>query len=700
MERVIEASQLTPQKTEVSREEKDHFAAHDADGQTFESQRVDKEISRRQLIDKLNNLNFQDRPIHIVFRHKLYPRDLNLRAYPQPCHDARLACRWADPFDFNQLAESYTFHHLYVPKGQQFLEVVPEVRSINEEQILFSLPETCREISTRKLLRYQCAGITAYMFQNGATYFGRLIDYGAWQFRTAVATLPPQTFRWIDDDSPVTIVFAKGNNTLYSGECRIIRHDRGLQERHYTLEPLHRQIRRFQPREFRTTRHTLTPPPDVTFEHPLFGKLVNLKVQDISGAGLSVQEEEAAAVLLPGLIIPNLELAFSDGSSLQCMAQVVYCKPERDDRSAPCMRCGLAILDISVEDHIRLLGLMHQATDAHCYVCNKVDMSALWDFFFETGFIYPQKYEFIQANKEHIKATYEKLYNHSPSIASHFIYKQNGRIMAHAATMRFYESSWMLHHHAAIRNSHNRGGLIVLNQSGRFINESHRLYSMKMDYVFCYFRPENKFPSHVFGGSARNIRNPKICSLDLFAYFHHGFTVPAVKDFPNYWQMDDVREDDLNDLQTFYENQSGGLMLQGLHLSPDRYDCSGLIEAFHKIGLKRERHLFALRYRDKLCAILMANVADLGLNMSDLTNAVTIIVIDPQPLTHDIVQTAIDRIEYVYAAREVPVLLYPQTAAKRMGIESEKSYCLWVYDTHNLDYYFKFLKRLLKFIQH
>lgn len=700
MERGIEATRLTPHSAEVTPEERDHITAPASETQTFESQTTQKEISRRQLIDKLNNLNFQDRTIEIVFRHKLYARDLTLRAHPLPCDDARLACRWADPFDFNQLVESYTFHHLYVPKGQQFLKVVPDVRSINEEQILFSLPETCREISARRLQRHQCTGISAYMFQNGATYFGRLIDCGAWQFRVCVATMPPQTFRWVDDEAPATIVFAKGNNTLYSGECRIIRHDRGLQERHYTVEPLHRHIRRFQPKEFRTTRHKLTPPPDVTFEHPLFGKLINLKVHDISGSGLSVEEEESTAVLLPGLIIPNMELAFSDGSSLRCMAQVVYCKPYQDDRQTLRIRCGLAILDISVEDHIRLLGLMHQATDAHCYVCSKVDMSALWDFFFETGFIYPQKYEFIQANKEHIKATYEKLYNHSPSIASHFIYKQNGRIMAHAAIMRFYESSWMLHHHAAIRSAHNRGGLIVLNQSGRFINESHRLYSMKMDYVFCYFRPENKFPSHVFGGSARNIRNPKICSLDLFAYYHHSFGSSNGKDLPRYWQLDDVRREDLNDLQTFYETQSGGLMLPGLHLSPERYDCSGLIGAFHKIGLKRERHLFSLRYRDKLCAIIMANVADLGLNMSDLTNAITAIVVDPQPLTYDIVQTAVNRIAHVYDTKEVPVLLYPHSGAARMGIESEKSYCLWVYDTQNLDYGFKFLKRLLKFIQH
>jgi hypothetical protein len=700
MERVIEVVQLTPRSTEVSRQEKDQIRAADRDRQSVGSPDIEKEISQRQLIDKLNNLNFQNSTLNIVFRHKQYPRELTLHAYPQPCQDARLTCRWVDRLDFDALIENFAFHRLYVPKGQQFLEVIPEVRSINEEHIVFSLPERCTETSVRKLQRHRCNGVSAYIFQNGATYYGQLIDYGALQFRVSVATLPPQTFRWIDEGAAVTIVFAKDNNTIYSGECRIVRHNGGLQERQYTLEPVHRQFRRFSPREFRTTRQPLTPAPDVCFQHPLFGQRISLKVNDLSGSGFSVEEDESSAVLLPGLILPQVDLTFGDGSSLKCMVQVVYCKSYHD-RKEPYVRCGLVILDITVEDHIRLLALMHQASDVHCYVSSKVDMSALWDFFFETGFIYPQKYEFIQANKEHIKETYEKLYNNSPSIASHFIYKQNGRILAHLATIRFYESSWMLHHHAAIRSSHNRGGLAVLNQSGRFINESHRLYAMKMDYAFCYFRPENKFPSHVFGGSARNINNPKICSIDLFAYFHHRFGIAgAIKKLPGAWRLDEVGIEDLNDLHNYYENLSGGLMLQGLHLNPDRFDCSGLMRAFHKIGLKRERHVFALRYRDKLCAVIMANAADLGLNMSDLTNAVTFIEVDSRPLTGEIVHSVLDQLSHVYRTTDVPVLVYPHTAPARMGIETEKNYCLWVYDTLNLDYYFRYLKRLLKFIQH
>ena len=690
-----------PAATEVSGVEKDQIAHSTASPPAPKEEIPQKNLSLKQLINKINHLNFQDLNITVVFSHNKYERSLHLAAYPLPCQDHRLVCEWMDPIDIEQLLESYQFRCLSIPKGQQLIEVHPELRSISEKQVVFILPEMCREISERKIHRFRCHDIKVFMFQNGALFNGELVDYGSFQFRILIGTTPPQNYRWIDTETPVTIVFTKGNQTLYSGECKIVKHDNGLQQRNLILEPTKRQVRRFIPRKFRSSRQRLSPSLDAVFTHPLFPKTINLKVIDISGSGFSVEEEDHLAVLLPGLIIPDLALSFSDGSSAHCVAQVVYSKAQRMGATGSILRCGITILDMAIDDHIKLLALLHQANDAHAYLCNKVDMDALWDFFFETGFIYPQKYEFIRNNKDKIKDTYEKLYHLSPSIASHFLYQENGRILAHMAMIRFYENAWMIHHHAAVRSSNNRGGLMVLNQVSRFINDSHRLYSMKMDYVFCYYRPDNKFPNHVFGGTARNIRNPQICSVDDFAYFHYILdTTEEHAELNGNWQLVPAVGEDLLDLQTFYENASGGLMLRGLHLHPDQMDCSALVAEYQDLGLKRDRHIFALNHRDKLCAIVVVNAADMGLNMSDLTNSVQFFVTHGTHLTHEVIQNTIAHISSYLELSEIPVLFYPRKAAIQAGVEFEKTYCLWVYDTHqNLDHYFRFLKRLLKFIQ-
>jgi hypothetical protein len=700
MERAPRVASPSP-ATELSCSEKDQIAQFAQLPTAPEEIPAQKNLRLKQLINSINHINFQDLTITVVFQHNKYKRVLNLAAYPLPCQDQRLVCQWVDPIDIEQVQDAYQFHCLYIPKGQELIEVHPELRSISERQVTFILPEVSKEISERKIHRYRSQGIAVFMFQNGALLQGELADYGSFQFRIVVQITPPQNFRWIDIQSPVTIVFAKGKQTLYSGDCKIVKHDHGFQKRHFILEPVNRQIRRFAPRKFRSTRQKLSPSLDAIFMHPLFQKTINLKVIDISGSGFSVEEEDHLAVLLPGLIIPDLSLSFSDGSAARCIAQVVYSKPCRQGAIGSILRCGVAILDMEIEDHVKLLALLHQANDANAYLCNKVDMAALWDFFFETGFIYPQKYEFIRNNKEKIKQTYERLYHLSPSIASHFIYQENGRIMAHMAMIRFYENAWMLHHHAAVRSSNNRGGLMVLNQASRFINDSHRLSSMKMDYVFCYYRPDNKFPNHVFGGTARNIRNPQVCSLDDFAYFHHKIDhseKPA--ELSGNWQLIPASEEDLLDLQTFYENHSGGLMLRGLHLHPDQMDGSDLAAAYRKIGLKRDRHIFALNHRDKLCAVVVINMADMGLNMSDLTNSVQFFVTNGKHLTCEVIQNTIAQVADYLEFTEIPVLFYPREAAQQAGVEYEKTYCLWVYDTHqNQDLYFRFLKRLLKFIQ-
>ncbi len=691
---------LPPPNSEVSLNEKEQITTSSAPSMHTEDGLHTVKFSQKQLINKLNHLNFSDHKITIIFKHIKYARTLTLTAQPLPCDSEKLVCNWTEPIDIEQLIESYQFECFYLPKDQQLLEVKPELKTISDTQIAFILPQMCHEVSERKIDRYRCRDVSVYMFQNSALFCGELVDYGASQFRIQIHKTPPQTYRWIDANSPATIVFTKGPLTLFSGQCRIVKQDMGQEVRHLILEPINRQLRRFTPRQFRSSRQKLMPSPDVVFNHPFFSKSFSLKVFDISGSGFSVEEEGHLAVLLPGMILPEADLRFSDGVTVRCMAQVVHSKLHHQSHLGPVLRCGLAILDMAVNDHIKLLALLHQASDSNAYLCHKVDMESLWNFFFETGFIYPEKYEFIQANKEKIKATYEKLYHQSPSIASHFIYQENGRILAHMAMIRFYEKSWLIHHHAAVRSSYNRGGLMVLNHVGRFINDSYRLASMKMDYVFCYFRPENKFPSQVFGGTARNIRNPQICSLDTLAYVHYTPDKSKSAELPNTWQLAPADNDDLLDLQTFYDNHSGGLMLRGLHLQSDQVDGRQLTAAFHRIGLKRDRHIMALRHRDRLCALVVVDVADLGLNMSDLTSSVKFIIVNSKHLTLELIRSTITSVSHYLELNQIPVLFYPKEAADQVGVDYEKTYCMWVYDTHrNIDHYYKFLKRLLKFIK-
>lgn len=677
--------------------ENDHKISQLIDqGTKDEYLKKEKELRKEDLINILNYVNFQDGSILINFKHVKFDQIISQRAKPLPCLGDKLECVWAEPDKIQQKLISYKFKEILVPCDKKLLLIKPDDISITEKGVNLILPETCYEVDSRKQRRHLCKGIKAQLIQNSVLFKGDLIDFNAASFRVEITAVPPQTFQWIDSESPVNLIFSNEHETLYSGGCRIVKQDFGQKKRVYVIEPLNRQTRRFKQKEFRSTRQELVPSPNIIFRHPFTKKNNNLKVFDISGSGFSVEEDTYHAILFPGLIIPELEINFANSFNIKCKAQVVYKKNVGEEKKNNWAKCGLAVLDMELEDHGRLSALLHLAKNRSSYICNIVDLDDLWNFFFKSGFIYPKKYAFLQANKDKIKETYKKLYTQKTKIAKHFIYQDKSRILGHMAMIRFYENAWLIHHHAADRSVSRRAGLVVLDQIGRFINDSHRLGSIQMNFVFCYFRPENKFPNRVFGGVTGNTKDPKGCSLDTFAYFHYQKIFNSELKLSEPWELIKTQPEDLLDLKSFYEHSSGGLMLNALELEQSSGNLDELSKEYQKLGLKRERHLVSLKKDGRLKAVVVINISDIGLNLADLTSTIQVMVVDSDDFTKEIFHLMVSELSKKFEQNEIPVLLYPVEYAENHSIPYEKLYNLWVLNMQYTDHYFRHLKLLLK----
>lgn len=655
-----------------------------------------KEIRKKYLINKLNYINFQDGTILVNFKHIIYDNTVSHRAKPQPCLGEELKCLWIEADKISQQLSSYKFQEVVIPNGKKLILVKSNEINIDDTGIRLVLPDTCWETSPRKMRRHSCKGVKVQLIQNSASFFGVLVDFSTASFRVDITANPPQTFQWIHPDIPVDLIFSDDNGILYSGECRILKQTGDHKTRSYVLKPVRYQVQRFKPKEFRSIRQKLVPSPSIIFMHPFTEKMVNLKVIDLSGSGFSVEEDRCNAVLLPGMIIPELELNFASNFSVKCKTQAVYRQFMGEEEDNDLVKCGIAILDMSIEDHGRLLALLHQAADDHSYISNRVNMDDLWDFFFESGFIYPKKYVFLEANKEKIKSIYKKLYTQNQKIARHFIYQEKDRIQGHVAMIRFYENAWLIHHHAARQPGIKRSGIAVLDQIGRFSNASHSLYSLHMDYLFCYFRPENKFPNRVFGGVAKEIKNPKASSLNTFAYFHYQKGSNRELNLPEPWKLIKAESEDLLELEKYYEHKSGGLMLDALDIKSVMVDCDDLSKEYQKLGFKKEKYLFSLKSDVHLKAIFMVSISDVGLNMSDLTNCIKVFVLDSNGLSKNILYLTLSFLSAKFEQDEIPVLIYPVTYTEIQSIPYEKLYRLWVLNTQYGDQYFRCLKTLFK----
>ncbi|WP_129125677.1 PilZ domain-containing protein [Geomonas oryzae] len=651
----------------------------------------EKEVGLNKLINKLNFINFQEESILVNFRHTKYPRTVTIEAAPLPCLNNKLECRWITTDAMNASTVGCVFDNIFVVSGHRLIMAEPELISIDEEGATFLLPDKCIEVNYRKSRRHPCQGIAVELFQNGARLNGTLLDFSALSFRVEATGDGSRNFNWINDEAPVQVIFSDDHTTLYSAECRIATQTLGNSRRIYVLEPLQAHMRRFKAKEVRSLRHELLPLPNAVFRHPFSHRNIDLKVLDISGSGFSVCEDFESSVLLPGMIIPDLELRIGNGFATRCSAQVIYREDKPLKEKSSLVKCGLCFLDMDIRDHVSLLSILYLAKDKHSYISTQIDLDALWQFFFDSGFIYPEKYHYVQANKAQLKETYRRLYTENPSIARHFVYQEHGTILGHLAMLRFYRGSWLVHHHASNKAESSLGGLIVLNHLSHSTNDSYNLKSSKMDYLICYYRPDNKFPNRVFGEAVQAMGDKKGCSIDTFAYFHYHRTFSDNWNFSGPWSLTRTTREDLFDLEAFYEQHSGGLMLNAFDLEPG-CDCGELAQDYREAGFKLERHLYTLKRGGTAKAVVMVNISDIGLNLSDLTNCITVLIIDQEQFPKDILLIALSIITHKYQQNDLPVLVYPASYAEHTSLPFERKYTLWAFNiqTHTS----KFIKYL------
>jgi hypothetical protein len=234
-----------------------------------------------------------------------------------------------------------------------------------------------------------------------------------------------------------------------------------------------------------------------------------------------------------------------------------------------------------------------------------------------------------------------------------------------------------------------KAGLVVLKQISSYVNDLSHLHSAHLNYVFLYFRPENKFPNRFFGGFAKSLNDQNICSLDTFAYFHYKNTASSNSSLPDTWALTEIRLEDHAELKRFYGFTSGGLMMEAfdLHSAPAVPDV--LAQEYQQQGFKKKKTIYSLLEEGELKAIIIVDVTDIGLNMTNLTSCTTVIILDDM-IPRFSVETTLAYVSKEYEHQEMPVLMYPLTYAEKHSLPMEKSYVLCIMNLYYIDLFLKY----------
>lgn len=639
-------------------------------------------VKRDRLVNLLNRVHFRDGEILLSFRGRVEHDKITIPVQPNPCRDDILTCRWSegDGRDFDP--QRYRCEGFFLNDGLRRIRVEADLQSCSADEVRLLLPEAGYDVSARRIRRHRCAGVAAHVIQGEIAYEGELMTFSALSFSVLI---PGAGRTHLDTRLPVEVRLGRGGEILFHEPCLLRREGQLPTGRTLAFCPASSRLQRFNTKRMRSHRQRPTPLPSIIFRHPLTDRQIDLRAADISGAGFSVEEDPRQAVLLPGLVVPTVRIEFMAGVVLTCRAQVLHTHDLEDGNR----RCGFAIIEMDPADHIRLCSLVHQCRNIHSSVgATNLDLDALWDFFFETGFLYPEKYAFIHERKATFKELYEKLYLRPTTIARHVIYQDKGIIFGHVSMFRFYRSTWLLHHHAAITSGKHRAGLVVMEDILAYINDFHHLPSARLRYIAAYFRPANRFANRVFGGAARAIGDQGVCSLDAFAYLHLARGRAGGRHLPAGWNLETATTADLEALARSYRAGSGGLLLEGLDLVPAGAAADPeLNREYAALGFTRDRQLWALREAKEPRAILALNVSDLGLNMSDLTNGIQCFVLDPEQCPPAALLAAVGRLASRFDSGNLPLLIHPRTFADRHALAYDKAYELTIVDMKHYDRY-------------
>ena len=646
-----------------------------------------QKVDRKALINTLNFIHFMGRSVLILFKLPNYDESILVRAYPEPSLGEELTCRWSDK-DFAGLdPEEYRFQHLIIADGYSMTLIPGVMKELNNTSITIQLPSLSYAVGHRQTRRYDCRNVLAELIQSGFLATGNLLEFSPGGFHVRVKPEKPCSFEWFNSDDFATVQLRKERQLIFSGICRCIREYGGVNEREFVLAPLTEEINRFKNKKVRNPRQNLLPPPTVIFDHPLLEKKLQFAVADISSSGLCVYEKAVESTLVPGLVIPKLTINFADAFEMSCNAQVIYQLRENKDS----VRYGLAILNMDMKDYGRLNHILINALDPHFHTSSVVNLDALWEFFFESGFLYPSKYRLIQSYKERFKETYRKIYQESPDIARHFTYEKNGRIYGHICVVRTYVRAWLIQHHSSRAMENKRTGFLVLKQIMHYLNDMYRLPAANMDYAMTYYRPENKIPDRIFGGFTQSLDNARGSSLELFSYLPYTRLSLGAR-LPDGWVMQRCSAADLWELNRFYTHNGGGLLLEALNLGQELQEGGILEEDYARSGFIRKLDAFSLRCRGELNAVLIAEKSDLGLNLSELLNGIKVLVTKPEKLRWNVLSLAISQLTSDYEMDRVPILFYPLEYVQRENIPYEKQYQLWILNVQYAGKYMEYMQ--------
>ncbi|VFQ47012.1 hypothetical protein [Desulfoluna butyratoxydans] len=635
-----------------------------------------KEVSKKHLINALNHINFKEESVTLVFTEPYNDASFRIEAYPMPVLSDYPTFKPLQPLPQGVFPEHLT--GLIIPDGNGEIHAIPLLRASSSTGLSIVLPKTGQ--------RVQCSyrDIRVHFLQRGIKFKGSLTSLEPDTIEITLSPLSAHYLSGIIPEEPLNLTFCKKKIPLFQTEARFLKKEYHGESVIINLKPAKSIPDPHTGQCFGKKSFEMIPAPDFVFSHPLTETVCTAVIDSLSAVDMHLTLHQETPPLIPGMLLEDAAITLGDLYRLPLTAQVTKCCTQKYKAKKE-EKCHISFLEMSPENHRKLQTMVHKAENKDIRICYPLEEDDLWRFFFETGFIYKNKYRLFLENKKNIKKTYETIYSTPSNVTCHVAYQENGRTMGHISMLRYSEGAWLVHHHAALKGASIRVGLGVLNQIGNYIIASQYIQPECFKYLICYFRPENHFPNFFFDGFRKKKNDPKICSSDLFAYVYFKSESNDDTKFPDEWKLNEATEKDLTELEAYYNQTSKGMLIEALDLFQRQASFEVLRERYSHAGLNRNRQIWAIRHKNVTAAILIVNTSDIALNMSELTNCIKVCIIRPDILDKQTLTNTLNILIKNYKTHRTPVLIHPLDWVDRTGFNYQKRYHFWVLNNRFFD---------------
>ncbi|MBI9103934.1 MAG: hypothetical protein JEY99_16070 [Spirochaetales bacterium] len=184
------------------------------DSQTGFSPNLVKSLQRNHYINAINYANFEGESLQVIFKHKIYARNLTIQAFPSPCLNDSLELIWKGNIPDEDLSR-FECTKILIPDRGGFLSAEPEDYCLIQGGMTIALPETAYILNNRQLSRSPGIEVDIQLIQNGCFYKGRLINFNPGAFLFTLETDNNPGLLWINRDETFQIILNKNVTTQH-----------------------------------------------------------------------------------------------------------------------------------------------------------------------------------------------------------------------------------------------------------------------------------------------------------------------------------------------------------------------------------------------------------------------------------------------------------------------------------------------------